>query len=99
MAELDADYDAVIWVTSAYLLGLRGAAADHRPPRRPVRAEEPLPGRPDGVHAASLWCGLAGTIEMLIAARVVQGIGAALITPQTMSIITRIFPPSAAAWR
>ena len=43
--------------------------------------------------AASLWCGLAGNIEMLIAARVVQGIGAALLTPQTLSTITRIFPP------
>ena len=42
--------------------------------------------------AASLWCGLAGTIGMLIAARVVQGIGAALLTPQTLSTITRIFP-------
>ncbi|HET7668242.1 MAG TPA: DHA2 family efflux MFS transporter permease subunit, partial [Mycobacterium sp.] len=43
--------------------------------------------------AASLWCGLAGTIGMLIAARVVQGIGAAMLTPQTLSTITRIFPP------
>ena len=43
--------------------------------------------------AASLWCGLSGSIEMLIAARVVQGIGAALLTPQTLSTITRIFPP------
>ncbi len=42
--------------------------------------------------AASLWCGLAGSIGMLIAARVVQGIGAALLTPQTLSTITRIFP-------
>jgi EmrB/QacA subfamily drug resistance transporter len=42
--------------------------------------------------AASLWCGLAGSIEMLIAARVVQGLGAALLTPQTLSTITRIFP-------
>jgi EmrB/QacA subfamily drug resistance transporter len=43
--------------------------------------------------ASSLWCGLAGNIEMLIAARVVQGLGAALLTPQTLSTITRIFPP------
>jgi EmrB/QacA subfamily drug resistance transporter len=43
--------------------------------------------------AASLWCGLSGSIGMLIAARVVQGIGAALLTPQTLSMITRIFPP------
>ena len=42
--------------------------------------------------AASLWCGLSASIGMLIAARVVQGIGAALLTPQTLSTITRIFP-------
>ena len=45
MEKLGASYDAVIWVTSAYLLGLRGAAADGRPTRRPVRAEEPLSDR------------------------------------------------------
>ena len=42
---------------------------------------------------ASLACGLSGTIGLLIAARAVQGIGAALMTPQTMSMITRVFPP------
>jgi MFS family permease len=30
---------------------------------------------------------------MLIAARVIQGIGAGLLTPQTLTMITRIFPP------
>ena len=42
---------------------------------------------------ASLGCGLSGTIGLLITARAVQGIGAALMTPQTMSMITRVFPP------
>jgi EmrB/QacA subfamily drug resistance transporter len=42
---------------------------------------------------ASLWCGLAGDIQTLIMARVLQGLGAAIMTPQTMAVITRIFPP------
>ncbi|MBD4544509.1 MFS transporter, partial [Xanthomonas citri pv. citri] len=41
---------------------------------------------------ASLWCGLTGSIEGLIAARVMQGLGAAAMSPQTMAVITRIFP-------
>jgi EmrB/QacA subfamily drug resistance transporter len=35
---------------------------------------------------------LSGSIEMLVAARVVQGLGAALLTPQTLLTITHIFP-------
>ena len=42
---------------------------------------------------ASLWCGLADSGEMLIAARVVQGVGAALMNPATLSIIAATFPP------
>ena len=42
---------------------------------------------------ASLWCGLADSGEMLIAARVVQGAGAALMNPATLSIIAAAFPP------
>src|ERR671924_988275 len=41
---------------------------------------------------ASLWCGLAGSAASLIAARTVQGIGAALMNPATLSIITATFP-------
>lgn len=42
---------------------------------------------------ASALCGFSQNVGELIAARVVQGIGGALLTPQTLSIITSIFPP------
>ena len=42
---------------------------------------------------ASLACGLAESGEVLIAARVVQGAGAALMNPSTLSIISATFPP------
>src|SRR6266496_2183439 len=40
---------------------------------------------------ASLICGLAGSIGVLIAARAVQGVGAAIISPATLSIVTTTF--------
>ena len=42
--------------------------------------------------AASLVCGLAGTATVLIAARTVQAVGAAMMNPATLSIITATFP-------
>ena len=42
---------------------------------------------------ASLWCGLATSGDMLITARVAQGVGAALMSPATLSIIAATFPP------
>jgi EmrB/QacA subfamily drug resistance transporter len=42
---------------------------------------------------ASLWCGLADSGNMLILARVVQGMGAALMNPATLSIIAATFAP------
>ncbi len=42
---------------------------------------------------ASLWCGLADSGTMLIAARITQGIGASLMNPASLSIITATFPP------
>ncbi len=42
--------------------------------------------------SASLWCGLADSSDELIAARVLQGVGAALMNPATLSIIAATFP-------
>jgi EmrB/QacA subfamily drug resistance transporter len=43
---------------------------------------------------ASLACGLAESGDQLIAARVLQGVGAALMNPATLSIIAATFPPA-----
>ena len=91
--KLNADINSVIWVTSAYLLAyavpllITGRLGDRFGPKVLYQVGLVV------FTLASLWCGFAGSIEMLIVARVVQGLGAAMMTPQTMSVITRIFPP------
>jgi EmrB/QacA subfamily drug resistance transporter len=90
---LDADINSVIWVTSAYLLAyavpllITGRLGDQFGPKNLFLAGLTV------FTLSSAWCGLSGSIEMLIAARAVQGLGAAMMTPQTMAVITRIFPP------
>ena len=42
---------------------------------------------------ASALCGLAANVEMLIAARVIQGIAGAVMTPQVLAIAQIMFPP------
>ena len=42
--------------------------------------------------AASVWCGLAQSITSIIAARGIQGIGAALLVPGSLAIISAFFP-------
>lgn len=44
--------------------------------------------------AASAACGLAGSVGWLIAARVLQAVGAALLTPASLSIVLAAFPQS-----
>src|ERR1041385_298984 len=42
---------------------------------------------------SSFFCGFANSVGFLTAARVIQGVGAALMNPATLSIITATFPP------
>ena len=84
---------AAQWVSNAYLLTLGGlvligGAAGDRFGRRKVFLI--------GVMiftAASIACGLAPTVEALIAGRGVQGVGAALLTPGALALIGATFPP------
>jgi len=90
--DLHAQVNDVVWVTSAYLLAyavpvlITGRLGDRFGPKRLYLTGLTV------FTLASLWCGLTSTIGMLIAARVVQGVGASMMTPQTMAVITRIFP-------
>src|SRR6201985_3287140 len=79
------------WVLSGYLLTyggfmlLGGRAADLIGRRRG------LVGGTAGVGVASLTPGLAGSEGMLIGARLAQGIGAAMMIPAALSILTTSF--------
>lgn len=85
--------DRVVWVTSAYLLAyavpllITGRLGDRFGPKNLYLIGLAV------FTLASLWCGLSTTLDGLIWARAVQGLGAALLTPQTMAVITRTFPP------
>jgi EmrB/QacA subfamily drug resistance transporter len=79
------------WVVSAYaltfagLLLLGGRAADLLGRRRVFMVGLVL------FTLASLLCGLAWSDDALIGARAIQGIGAAVMTPTALSIITTLF--------
>lgn len=103
MEGLETDINGAIWVTSAYLLAyavpllITGRLGDRLGPKTMYLTGLVI------FTGASLWCGLAGTIGTLIVARIVQGLGAAAMTPQTMTVITRLFPgekrgPAMAVW-
>ncbi len=90
---LGADFSGLQWTITGYMLTLAsfillgGSLADRFGRRRVFLI---------GVvwfAAASLLCGLAPGISTLIAARTVQGIGAALLTPGSLAIIQASFAP------
>ncbi|GAU67843.1 putative drug efflux pump [Streptomyces sp. NBRC 110611] len=89
---LHASFDEVLWSMNGYILVLAallitaGRLGDLRGPRQLFAVGVAL------FTVASLACGLVDGPAELIVARVVQGLGAALLVPQTMTLIVGAFP-------
>jgi EmrB/QacA subfamily drug resistance transporter len=90
---LHSSLDQILWVLNAYLLVYAvllitaGRLGDYFGQRRLFMLGLLI------FTIASALCGLAQDGNQLIAARILQGVGGAILTPQTLSIITVIFPP------
>jgi EmrB/QacA subfamily drug resistance transporter len=90
---LHASLDDVLWVINAYALVLAvllitaGRLGDLLGQRNVFFAGVAL------FTVASVACGLAPSPGWLIAFRAVQGLGAAALMPQTLAILTMVFPP------
>ncbi|MFI7468581.1 MFS transporter [Nonomuraea sp. NPDC049646] len=90
-AELGFSPTGLAWAVNGYLLAfagfmlLGGRAADLFGPRRTLVAGLLL------FSAASLAAGLATAAEVLVAARVAQGAGAAMMAPATLAVINTYF--------
>src|SRR5213594_5160903 len=91
-ANLSATAVDVQWVIEAYslllsaLLLVGGSLGDHYGRRRVFLIGVAL------FAVASTWCGLAPNTAQLISARAVQGLGAALLVPGSLAIISSSFP-------
>ena len=92
ITDLDASLDEILWVVNAYVLVLAvllitaGRLGDLRGQRTLFVAGVVV------FTLASLACGLSPNPTLLIAFRAVQGVGAAMLMPQTMAIIIATFP-------
>ncbi|MFE9649435.1 MFS transporter [Streptomyces sp. NPDC006365] len=91
--DLDADLAALQWTVNAYMVTLAGlillgGALGDRFGRRKVFVVGVI-----WFAAASLLCGIAPNAPVLIAARALQGIGGALLTPGSLALIQASFHP------
>jgi EmrB/QacA subfamily drug resistance transporter len=90
---LGADVSQAQWIVDAYLLVLSslmlagGALGDRLGRVRMYAIGVAL------FAAGSLWCGASPNATQLIVARAVQGLGAALLVPGSLAILTAVFPP------
>ena len=90
---LGADASQIEWVIAAYVLAFAlGLLPFGRLGDIVGRTRMFLLGV-SAFSAASAFCGLAPSIEWLIAARTLQGLAGAMMTPQVLAIATVTFPP------
>ena len=89
--DLDASLAQLQWITNGYFLSLASLILLGGVARRPARPPPGLRHRHVWFALASLLCGLAPNAEVLIVARVLQGIGGALLTPGSLAMIQGAF--------
>jgi EmrB/QacA subfamily drug resistance transporter len=93
ITKLHASFDDVLWVINAYALVLAVLVITGGRLGDLLGTRAMFAGGVAVFTAASAACGLAPSPGWLIAFRAIQGLGAALLMPQTLAIITMIFPP------
>ncbi|MBP2321197.1 EmrB/QacA subfamily drug resistance transporter [Kibdelosporangium banguiense] len=92
--DLGAGYSAVQWVAAGYTLAFAvGLITGGRLGDMYGRKRMFLLGMA-AFTAFSLLCGLAASPEMLVGARVLQGLAAAMMIPQILSTMYATFPPA-----
>lgn len=90
-ADLDAEFEQIQWVIDAYVLAFAaGVVTAGRLGDRVGRRRVFLAGVV-AFTAASVGCAVCPSVEWLIAARVVQGLAAALLMPQVLALIRATF--------
>lgn len=92
-ADLDASLGQIAWVTNAYLLLLAGLMIPAGALADKIGHKKALLIGLSGFTAASLLCGIAGSVEFLIFSRALQGLFGALIAPAGLAILRNAFPP------
>ncbi|MBY8880612.1 MFS transporter [Streptomyces sp. PLK6-54] len=89
---LDASLDQILWITNAYTLALAALMITSGRLGDLIGKKHLFTGGVALFTLASLACGLSGDPAALVAFRAVQGLGAALLLPQTLSMIVDVFP-------
>ncbi len=90
---LSASQDQVSWVLTSYIVAaavatpLTGWLTDRFSLKRLFLVAVA------GFTAASMWCGLSGSLAEIVAARLLQGMFGAALVPLSQSVLLEVYPP------